>query len=418
MPGTSDYTLSRQKKGFAFCAVFLSVLCLIGIFTAPAWDDELNFHAPLAASLSWPMITEADSDYSSAYPPLPYVSGAWLARQVSGLWALRLSNLLIALLTAVAFWRLARSLSPIYPALTLAFIANPYFLRSACFYFMFNWGLLFAFAAAAVLLRPGVAGWKYWLGHVCIGLAVLSMQWMLVLAFAVAVVEGKQICRQPLAIKPLVRWLAANLLPLLPAAWLFYRWQGLVHPNFAYHALQPSAFNATMILAVAGFLFWPWLISNFPRLSWPTVRLALFLLPLLALSLPQYSTRQLPGFFAGLESTFLHVLERLSGIPYAVGLLVLAVAGILIIKAMWQKIRVGNLEVILLTCILWLAALLSSAVLSSSHIYQLLPWLLLLLADNLDRDRPALLRLNIAFFLLSLGYLAYLIFAKSHGFLL
>jgi hypothetical protein len=83
------------------------------------------------------------------------------------------------------------------------------------------------------------------------------------------------------------------------------------------------------------------------------------------------------------------------------------------IKAMWQKIRVGNLEVILLTCILWLAALLSSAVLSSSHIYHLLPWLLLLLADNLDRDRPALLRLNIAFFLLSLGYLAYLIFAKS-----
>ncbi len=413
-----DYTLSRQKEGFAVCAVFLSVLCIIGIFTAPAWDDELNFHAPLAASLSWSRITEADSDYSSAYPPLPYLTGAWLMRHVSGLWALRLSNLLIAVLTAAAFWRLARSLSPLYPALTLAFIANPYFLRSACFYFMFNWGLLFALSAAAVLLKPATAGWKYWLGHVSIGLAVLSMQWMLVLAFAVALIEGKQIYGQTHAIKPLVRWLAANLLPLLPAAWLFYRWQGLVHPNFAYHALQPSAFNATMILAVAGFLFWPWLISNFPRLSWPSVRLALFLLPLLALSLPQYSTWQLPGFFAGLESTFLHVLERFSGIPYAVGLMVLAVGGLLTTLAMWQRIRVGNVEVILLTCILWLAALLSSTTLSSSHIYQLLPWLLLLLADNLERDRAALLRLNITFFLLSLGYLAYLIFAKSHGYLL
>ena len=124
------------------------------------------------------------------------------------------------------------------------------------------------------------------------------------------------------------------------------------------------------------------------------------------------------GFFAGLESTFLHVLERFSGIPYAVGLMVLAVGGLLTTLAMWQRIRVGNVEVILLTCILWLAALLSSTTLSSSHIYQLLPWLLLLLADNLERDRAALLRLNITFFLLSLGYLAYLIFAKSHGYLL
>jgi hypothetical protein len=70
-----------------------------------------------------------------------------------------------------------------------------------------------------------------------------------------------------------------------------------------------------MILAVAGFLFWPWLISNFPRLSWPTVRLALFLLPLLALSLRSTAPNSCPAFLPAWKALFYMSWSASAGFP-------------------------------------------------------------------------------------------------------
>ncbi|MBN1543390.1 hypothetical protein JW992_14720 [candidate division KSB1 bacterium] len=413
------YPLKRQKKLLSLFAVIYFCICLAAVFTAPPWNDELNFHAPLACSLSRSLIADPQSAYSSAYPPLPYVVGNLICRIVPGVVGLRLINLLVAGLSVLLFWRLVKPVSPWYPSLVLAFISNPYFLRSACFYFMINYGLLFSLAAIWLLRDAHQREIKWHLGHLFVGLAVLSMQWLLTLAFAVAVVEARvAISQKQLDVKTVICWIAGNGVPLLPSAVLFYLWRGVVHPNFSYHALQPSFANLVIVLAIGGFLFWPWLVVDFPRLRWPLVRILFFLLPLLALSLPIYSTAQMPGNFPGLESSLLFRIEQFAGIPYSVALMLLVVSGIWAAAAMSEKIVLQGNETILITLFGLLTAMLASAILSSSHVYLVLPFLLLLLAPQRWIKESTLFGLNLYWAILSLAYLVYIVFFKSHGILL
>jgi len=63
------------------------LLTLYGIYRTLSFGDEEGYHSPLAKNITWQMIFDRNSSYSSAYTPLPYLIGHAVYRIIPSLYA-------------------------------------------------------------------------------------------------------------------------------------------------------------------------------------------------------------------------------------------------------------------------------------------------------------------------------------------
>ena len=99
---------------------------------------------PLAQNISWHKIVSADSDYSSAYTPLPYIIGKLFYRIKASLYTLRVVNGLVYFPTIFIAFKLFFQIDKMNAfALAALCSLNPYLLRAGYVYLMSNYGILF-----------------------------------------------------------------------------------------------------------------------------------------------------------------------------------------------------------------------------------------------------------------------------------
>ena len=167
-------------------------ITLYALITMSSWGDESAYHAPLAETINWHSIINSHSNYSSAYTPLPYLIGNIFYKIWPSLYMLRLLNWLVVLMSVFIFYKIASRIVPENKwESTLLFTANPYLLRASFIYVMFGYGLLFALIGIYLYFYAEMK-YNYLLTNIFFGLAVLSMQWMLVLYPAFLLSELKK----------------------------------------------------------------------------------------------------------------------------------------------------------------------------------------------------------------------------------
>ncbi|HPN38648.1 MAG TPA: hypothetical protein PL041_09605, partial [Melioribacteraceae bacterium] len=141
----SDAILKKQTLYFG---IFLPVVySFIAIFFTPVWGDELLYHIPTAKNFTFSVLFGDNLLYNTAYTPLPYIIGKTFINMWDSYILLRLINFLIFLCLLLVFYKIFILLNKKPLFFILLLISNPYLLRASTTYYMFNYGLLFAFIA-------------------------------------------------------------------------------------------------------------------------------------------------------------------------------------------------------------------------------------------------------------------------------
>lgn len=347
--------------------------------------------------------------------PLPYLLGFPVCRVFHSIYALRLLNWLIAFLAAVVFLIiLNRMNTPIKHQLLLLFVSNPYFLRSASVYYMTNYGILFSLAALYFYFF-GKTRHSYAFAHIFALLAVLSMQWMLMLYLAFSLYEFHLRFTQRIKNAMLFKYMGIKLVTLLPVLFLVYEWRGLTHPRFKAHVLSPSFESLNILLAILGFLFAVHVIFTIKSLRHGFFVMVIYLAPIIYLKQPVFSVHQGVGMFPGLESNLLRHVETYLHIPYSITLLILTVVGLAVYFQIFSVEKSDCAEVVYYIICGLSVAFVSSTLLGSAHVYIIVPFVLLLLIRQLERMGKYLWIMNTQWYLTSLSYLFYYVLVKSRG---
>lgn len=395
-----------------------AAITLYGVYRTPSYGDEANYHFPLAKNITWQMIVDGDSDYSSAYTPLPFVIGHVVYRVFPSLYALRLLNWLVVLSSIIVFYRLARMHSKDGAIeLTLLYSLNPYLLRASFLYLMFGYGLVFTLLGLYFYFKGGKAK-HYILAHLCWGLAVLSMQWMLVPFVAVGLfelgeyfAERKQILTKG---SSLALRVGAKLTVLLPAFLVFYQWEGLTHPNFHTHTLHASFEHVNGVLSVLGFCFFLYVTYYCRRLSFNVLSYLIFTLPVLFLGLPQHAEGHGINNMTGVVSAFSRKLETILHLPYIVTTGLWVTAGLLFLHILLKENRNAIEKVSQYMVLGLMAAFAISTRLGASHVFILLPFTLLAVGKSLAKKNIRY-AMSIQWLVMTLAYVVYIIFWQSTG---
>jgi hypothetical protein len=306
---------------------------------------------------------------------------------------------------------------PSRDSVLLLFVSNPYFLRASCTFYVTDFGLLFGLSALWVYFRSNTR-YRHVAAYALITMATLSMQWLLMLFVGVSLHELRLWRTGDLSSRRFATLAVLKLIVAVPVLALILVWRGLTHPNFATHALHPSFEGANIVLAVLGFLFFFYSIDGVRRLGWNHLLGILVLSPLVVLAQPALARVQGPGLFSGFESTFLRLLEQVTSIPYATLLLGLTLSGMVFCGLALKLPRHGLAEVSLYTAAGLGSAYVASELLSSGHVYVMVPFLLLMLQGELSKKPAILVCLNVQWYCAGLGYLFYYTMFKSHGILL
>ena len=396
------------------CFLVLALVTLIGVFKTPLWGDELEYHFPLVLSISWKTILDPHSTYSSAYAPLPFFMASLVHRALPSLYAVRFLNWLVALSCALVFRRMLSKESPSRDAILLLFLSNPYFLRGSCTFHVTNYGLFFGLSALFIYFYSN-SRYRHAAAYLLMTMATLSMQWMLMLFIGISLYELR-LCRTgDLSRRQFVGLAALKLLASLPAFGLIWVWGGLTHPNFKQYALHPSFESANVVLAGLGFLFFFYSIFNILRLGWSEFVLIIVLAPLLFIAQPVFAWKQGIGLFTGFESNLLRLVEAFTSVPYSILLFGLALSGMVFCALAMKTARTGVAQTGSYIALGLGSAYVGSVMLSSGHVYVMVPFLLLMLEGELSQRRGLLPCMNVQWYSAGVGYLLYYMLIKSHG---
>lgn len=403
-----------SKSVLVYAAMaFILLFCFVSIFIAPSYMDELNYHYPMAQSISLQQAINPGSDYNSAYPPLPYFVANLFLRINSSLIILRFLNFAIFLLAVWFFYQLAKKLTKDHLVLTLLFFLNPYLLKASYMFLLYNWGLLFMLIALNVYFPQGK--WRHWSGDFFMLLAVLCQQWMLVVVLALLLYRLDLYLRKQITLGLLMKSFTGKFFVFLPALLLFYKWGGLTHPNFASHALHPTFEHLSGILANVGLLMLIVVLANFKTIFKKSNVLPLLPLPLLWLAIPRHSIGQGPQEISGVVSQLATKADVLLHMPYALTMFLFIVAGYLLLLLILQNHKEGLPKFFLYAVLGFFIAFVASARLAASHIYISLPLLLLLLRGEIEEMRAGKIWLIAQFFSFSVVYIVYITFFRSQG---
>jgi len=403
-----------SKSVLVYAAMaFILLFCFVSIFIAPSYMDELNYHYPMAQSISLQQAINPGSDYNSAYPPLPYLVANLFLKIDSSLIKLRLLNFVIFLLAIWFFYQLAKKLTKDHMVLTLLFFLNPYLLKASYMFLLYNWGLLFMLIALNVYFSQGK--WRHWSGDFFMLLAVLCQQWMLVVVLALLLYRLDLYLKRQIPLGLLMKSFAGKFFVFLPALLLFYKWGGLTHPNFASHALHPTFEHLSGILANVGLLMLIVVLANFKTIFKKSNVLPLLPLPLLWLAIPRHSIGQGPQEISGVVSQLATKADVLLHMPYALTMFLFIVAGYLLLLLILQNHKEGLPKFFLYAVLSFFIAFVASARLAASHIYISLPLLLLLLRGEIEEMRAGKIWLIAQFFSFSVVYIVYITFFRSQG---
>lgn len=400
-----------------FCCIMLMLVTLYALFVTPIFGDEATSHFPLSQTINLKMIIDVHSAYPSAYTPLSYCIARPLYELIPTIYTVRLLNWFVAIAAAILFLLLVRKLTDQWRAVFLLFLANPYFLRAAVVLYILNWGLLFGLAALYVYFyvkKP----YAYALSHLLLLLAVLSVQWMLMLYVAFFLYELKQVSLHTWRdLRLLVRPVTAKIVSLVPLFMLAFFWRGLTHPN-AYRSLVPTIANVNIVMAIMGFLFVLWLMMNWRRPAWSDALIVFFTLPILYFGQPVHAIQQGIGLYTGLESTILHKLEMFTHFPYSWSLFILTAAGLLFFIRVVRARQEGLSLVALYLVFALMVSYVLQSLLSSTHVYGMLPFLLLSSIPVFKEQNRGLLLVVLQWLLLAVVYILYYAHVKTHGILL
>lgn len=359
------------------------------------------------------MIGKDGSQYSSAYPPLPYLFGKLVLRIHPTLETLRVLNLVVFLVSLGLFYLIAGKVSRSPGLLTSLYALNPYLLKASFAYLMYNWGLAFALAGIYIYFfkpRPFQP-----MAHFFLGAAVLSQQWLLAVVAAILVSEFLEFRQGKKNAAELAWLLLQKILFLSPAAILFFRWHGLVHPNFASHSLQPTIEHLNAVLANLGLALFFIVAFHLKKLVIRRNVALIFLLPLLWLAIPVHSSGHGPRVVTGIASQLSVKLADLVGAPYKLTMLFLILCGLAALCLLLSREEEGLRGVMKYALLALLMAFMASSRLAASHIYASLPFAWLAFSDEVDGMGQIKFALVAQFFAMSSLYMVYIVFFRSHG---
>lgn len=393
-------------------------ITLYGLTTMPSWGDESNYHYPLVQTISWQSIINEHSSYSSAYTPLPYIIGNVFYNIFPSLYTLRFINWLVVFISVFLFYNISvKVASKNRWELTLLYTANPYLLRASFMYLMFGYGILLALAGIYIYFYSSIKNAYLWT-NICFLLAVLSMQWMLVLYAALVLNELDIAIRNEWKIKETLKRLFLPLITMIPAFLLFWQWHGLTHPNFHSHTLVASLAHVNSVLSVVGFTFLFYGIYKLHKLNYNQLRpiiVLLFLLPVLYFGHPQHASGHGLQNFTGVVSAFLKKIEILTGFPYAIGLTFFSTLGMIVLYLMLlgDKNRKGIFLLLVITGLL--TAFTVNTLLGASHVFVAVPFLLLYSLRYISNHRIVLRLMEIQFYGMTIVYIIYIITFRAYG---
>ena len=391
----------------------ISLLCFVSIFIAPSYGDEQLYHFPMVQHVSLSQVLDAQSDYASAYTPLPYVIGKFVFKISGTLTAVRMLNFLVFLAAVYCFFTLARKISSDHWILTFLFFLNPYFLRAAYMFYLTTWGVLFALLAMNEIVAGKEAG--HWRGDLFLGLAVLCQQWMLVLVLALLVVQLEAVVAGIMPAADWIKSMLCKMIMLAPALLLFYTWRGLTHPNFNSHSLHPTFEHVNGVLANVGLVMLCVVLADARNIFKKSDVLLLFPLPVLWLAIPSHTPGYGPHEISGVVSQLATQVQALAHVPYKLTMFFFIIAGYRLLLLLLGK-RGSSTQGFLRYAVLgfFIAFSLSSR-LAASHIFISLPWILLLFHREIAGMKKLKTVMIGQYFLLSVAYIFYITFFRSRG---
>jgi len=408
--------LGPMKLTIYVMAFIVLFFCFISIFLTPTWGDEQRFHSPLAHIISFDQIVAADSNYSSAYMPLPYVIGRIALLTVDSPIILRLLNLFVFIVLIWFFYLIAKKICEDSLLITLLCMLNPYMLSASFLYLPRNWGLMFVMIGLYVYFY--CAEKQKNVAHLFFAFAVLSQQWMVAVVFAIFLYEMSIASVQKDRLKFVVKSLMLKLVCLLTSTCLFNVWGGLTHPNFRSHALQPNFENFDAILANLGFVLIIPALWNFKTILKKVNIFFLFLLPLLWLSIPKPLQVNAFRHTTGSASKIAMMMDVHLSIPYKLTMFLLILSGLVTLVILFNKKKEGLNEVLKYSIFGFLVAFIGSTRLSASNILICLPFVLLLFQPEICRSEKSKFLVVVQYFLFGFLYVLYVIFFRSKGIML
>ena len=408
---------AQQNYLYFFIVITIVSLIILGMIKTPTFGDEKNFHLPLIKNINWSMIFDLDSNYSSAYPPLPYLLLKFFYKIHPSVFTIRIINFIVFVFCSVFFYYVIKIKKEKWSfPLTLLFVLNPYLIRASYVFYMINYGLLFALISLWFYFKVKNR-YNLILSHLFLLCAVLSMQWMLMVVVGIWLFEFDKYVRKKYRKQEFIKRTLYKVIFLWPVFFLFWHWKGLTHPNFHAHVLKATIPHLSASLAVVGFWFIIPVISNIKSLSWNILKWLIFILPVVFLGQPQHSSPQ--GFprgpytITGIVSTFCKKLEIMAHIPYTISTTFFTVSGIVLLIFLFKNIKDSD-SISLYVSLGLIVSFTVSALLGASHIFILIPFILLALPLQLWKKTTLELVIMQAF-LISVVYNVYVIFYASSG---
>jgi len=404
----------RLEKTSIVLLFSLALYCLVAIFITPVSKDEKSYHYPNAQRITLKGIVNQDSSYSSAYPPLPYLIGNQLLKLYNSIYVLRLLNFVMAVFLAYVLFVISKAISQQPFTITLLIVSNPYLLRSAFTYHMFNYGLLMASIGIYFYFFSRMKR-KRLLSHFAFGSAILFQQWMIVVAFSIFWLDLFKALKPPADACKIAKNIGLKFLVLLPPFCLFISWRGFTHPNFQSHSLQPSFEHLTGTLANWGLIAGLIALFNvkffFKRKSIPLI----LSLPLIYFSVPEHSMghgiRVITGGAAQIAKQTQHYLL----VPYQLTFVLFAFLGLMAFLLILNK-GPDFIDIFLkLSLVGFLAAFSASSRLSAAHVFISMPFLIMIFRMDIFRN-PVLKYLFVSqCYGVSLLYVSYYVFFVTRG---
>jgi hypothetical protein len=402
-----------NSKTFSQIAI-IAILALIvaGIFQTPLWGDEKNYHVPSVVNFSFENVVNPDSDYASAYAPMPYLIGHIAWQVYPSHYTLRILNFIIFCCLLFLFYRVNHRDQPDTYLFTLLLVANPYLVRSAYSFYMFNYGLFFILLGIFFLYH---SKWRlrHYAGSVALSLAVLSQQWMLIAVGSIFMIKFRDLLAENAKRAAWIKSAIQVLIALVPGILLFTAWGGLTHPNFAAHALVPTFAHLTGTLGNWGFALLLLALTKIRTILDSKYLPLLFVGALLFLGLPVHSYEVGPDSVTGVTTRIMGEISNFTGLSFQYLFFFPVLAGVVILIQLIPKLREKNAAIFAFAAVGFLTAFTASIRLGSSHIYLSIPFLIMALKRDIILSALTRLGLPLQMFILTLGYNLYIIFIKA-----
>jgi hypothetical protein len=404
--------LIKLKLFIQIAITGLITLAVVGIIETPVWGDEKHFHIPNAINFSFERVVSPDSDYASAYAPLPYLMGYMVWQIYPSYFTLRLLNLLIFFGLLILFFKINENLAPHAFILTLLLIANPYLVRSAYSFYMFNYGLFFVLLG---IYLQYYSNWRFseYLSSFSLALAVLSQQWMLIVVASIYMVKFRELVEKKAKSDEWYSGALQIIIALGPGLLLFASWKGMTHPNFASHALSPTFAHLTGTLANWGFAFILLVFTQFKSVFDVKYLPFLFIVVLLFLGLPIHSYDVGPESVSGIATRIFGEMSNKTGIPFGYLFIFPVLAGLILLIKVVQNYSEEDVIVYAIAVIGFLTAFTASVRLGASHIYLSIPFLIMVFKREIIESKRLQFGLSLQLYLITIIYNLYIIYIKA-----